>query len=213
MFSDGNYSLIHLSLNVQGNTKDIIWNYNKNNWKVVWKALQSEYDVYGKCGGSCNSQSSPICSCLLGFKPNNTEEWNRRNWTSGCVRSTPLQCERVATDGEIGKMDGFLTLNMMKVPDSADSSSVLEPDCKQQCLQNCSCTAYAFNIGTGCLSWTGSLLTHRNSLALELISTFMLPIQNLVSCFVFQLQPNPHNTSTPQSNEILVKYNLHDQNK
>ena len=50
MFSDGNYSLIHLSLNVQGNTKDIIWNYNKNNWKVVWKALQSEYDVYGKCG-------------------------------------------------------------------------------------------------------------------------------------------------------------------
>lgn len=50
MFSDGNYSLIHLSLNVQGNTKDIIWNYNKNNWEVVWKALQSEYDVYGKCG-------------------------------------------------------------------------------------------------------------------------------------------------------------------
>ena len=35
MFSDGNYSLIHLSLNVQGNTKDIIWNYNKNNWKVA----------------------------------------------------------------------------------------------------------------------------------------------------------------------------------
>ena len=157
MFSDGNYSLIHLSLNVQGNTKDLIWNYNKNNWKVVWKALQSEYDVYGKCGGSCNSQSSPICSCLLGFKPNNTEEWNRRNWTSGCVRSTPLQCERVATGGEIGKMDGFLTLNMMKVPDSADSSSVLEPDCKQQCLQNCSCTAYALNVGTG-LSWTGSLI-------------------------------------------------------
>ena len=45
-----------------------------------------------------------------------------------------MQCERVATGGEIGKMDGFLTLNMMKVPDSADSSFVLEPDCKQQCL-------------------------------------------------------------------------------
>ena len=67
-------------------------------------------------------------------------------------------CERVATGGEIGKMDGFLTLNMKKVPDFADSSFVLEPDCRQQCLQNCSCTAYAFNIGTGCLSWTGSLI-------------------------------------------------------
>ena len=67
-------------------------------------------------------------------------------------------CERVATGGEIGKMDGFLTLNMKKVPDFADSSFVHEPDCKQHCLQNCSCTAYAFNIGTGCLSWTGSLI-------------------------------------------------------
>ena len=39
MFSDGNSSLIHLVLNVQGNTKDIIWNYDKNNWEVMWKAL------------------------------------------------------------------------------------------------------------------------------------------------------------------------------
>ena len=47
-----------------------------------------------------------------------TQEWNRGNWTSGCVRRTPLQRGGVnSTGGEAGKMDGFLKLNMMKVPD------------------------------------------------------------------------------------------------
>ena len=74
--------------------------------------MKSECDVYGKCGafGSCDSRSTSICSCLQGFEPNNTKEWNRGNWTSGCVRRTPLQCGRVNSTGEeVG--------NMMKVLD------------------------------------------------------------------------------------------------
>nr|XP_023929729.1 G-type lectin S-receptor-like serine/threonine-protein kinase At1g11330 [Quercus suber] len=157
-FSDVNNSLLHFQLNTQGSMEQRSWDHG--DWEVVWATLQSECDVYGKCGafGICNSQSSPICSCLNGFEPNNTEEWNRGNWTGGCVRSTPLQCERVATGGEAGKMDWFQTMNMMKVPDFADFSSDIEADCKQRCLQNCSCTAYAFVSGTGCMSWTGSLI-------------------------------------------------------
>ena len=47
-----------------------------------------------------------------------TQEWNRGNWTSGCVRRTPLKRGGVnSTGGEAGKMDGLLKLNMMKVPD------------------------------------------------------------------------------------------------
>nr|POE96171.1 g-type lectin s-receptor-like serine/threonine-protein kinase sd1-13 [Quercus suber] len=159
-FSDVNNSLLHFQLNTQGSMEQRSWDHVKGDWEVVWATLQSECDVYGKCGafGICNSQSSPICSCLNGFEPNNTEEWNRGNWTGGCVRSTPLQCERVATGGEAGKMDWFQTMNMMKVPDFADFSSDIEADCKQRCLQNCSCTAYAFVSGTGCMSWTGSLI-------------------------------------------------------
>ena len=41
----------------------------------------------------------------------------------------------------------------------------------------------------------------------------MLPIQILVSFFIFPLQPNPDNTSAPQATEILVKYNLLDQKR
>jgi len=39
---------------------------------------------------------------LWGFEPKNIEEWNRENWTSGCVR-TALQCERVNNSSEGGK--------------------------------------------------------------------------------------------------------------
>uniref|UniRef100_A0A2N9ICZ8 Receptor-like serine/threonine-protein kinase n=1 Tax=Fagus sylvatica TaxID=28930 RepID=A0A2N9ICZ8_FAGSY len=108
--------------------------------------------------GSCNPQNSPICSCFRGFEPKNKEEWNRGNWTSGCVRRTPLQCERVNNGSEEGKKDGFLKFNMMKVPDFADWSSANEDECRHQCLENCSCLAYAYETGIGCMSWARNLI-------------------------------------------------------
>jgi hypothetical protein len=146
-------------LNAQGN---LLLTYfdNGEDWEVPWSAWKSECDVYGKCGafGSCNPQNSPICSCLWGFEPKNTEEWNRENWTSGCVRRTPLQCERVNNGSEGEKKDEFLKLTMMKVPYLADWSTTLEENCSTQCLENCSCIAYAYDSGIGCMTWTGSLI-------------------------------------------------------
>ncbi|KAK4587732.1 hypothetical protein RGQ29_018938 [Quercus rubra] len=158
-FTYVNGSLLHLAFNTHGNIEERFWDYEKEDWEVSL-ALQSGCDLYGNCGafGSCNSQNTPICSCLQGFEPKNTEEWNRGNWTSGCVRRTQLQCERVNTSSEGSKMDGFLKLNMMKVPDFADWSHYLEADCRQQCLENCSCIAYAYDTGIGCMSWTRSLI-------------------------------------------------------
>jgi hypothetical protein len=159
-FSVVNLSLSHFVLNTEGNIVLRYWDDEKEDWAVRWSALQTECDAYGKCGtfGSCNSQSSPICSCLRGFEPRNTEEWNKGNWTKGCVRRTPLQCERVNTGGEQGKNDGFLKLNMMKVPDFADWSSAHEDECRHQCLEKCSCIAYAYETGIGCMSWNRSLI-------------------------------------------------------
>ncbi|XP_059437185.1 G-type lectin S-receptor-like serine/threonine-protein kinase At1g11330 [Corylus avellana] len=147
-------------LNEQGNLLEAYSNNSGEDWEVTWSSYKTECDVYGKCGayGSCNSHNSPICSCLRGFEPKNTEEWNRGNWTSGCVRRTPLQCERVNNGSDGGKKDGFLKLTMMKVPDLADWSSAREENCRNQCLENCSCIAYAFDAGTGCMPWTRSLI-------------------------------------------------------
>ncbi|GMY37160.1 G-type lectin S-receptor-like serine/threonine-protein kinase At1g11330 [Fagus crenata] len=160
-FTYSNLSLYkNFVLNVQGNINQTYWDEGKEDWEVRWSALQNECDVYGKCRafGSCNPQNSPICSCLRGFEPKNKEEWNRGNWTSGCVRRTPLQCERVNNGSEEGKKDGFLKFNMMKVPDFADWSSANENECRQQCLENCSCLAYAYETGIGCMSWDRNLI-------------------------------------------------------
>ncbi|KAG5516660.1 hypothetical protein RHGRI_037409 [Rhododendron griersonianum] len=83
-------------------------NKGKREWEVSWFTPKTDCDVYAKCGpfGSCNSKDSPICSCLRGFEPTNVEEWDRENFTGGCVRRTPLQCERNGSSN-LDKKDGF----------------------------------------------------------------------------------------------------------
>ena len=129
-------------------------------WERVWTTKENECEIYGKCGpfGHCNSRDSPICSCLKGYEPKHTQEWNRGNWTGGCVRKTPLQCERTKNGSEEAKVDGFLKLTNMKVPDFAEQSYALEDDCRQQCLRNCSCIAYSYYTGIGCMWWSGDLI-------------------------------------------------------
>ncbi|KAL3820635.1 hypothetical protein ACJIZ3_006540 [Penstemon smallii] len=117
-------------------------------------------ETYGTCGeyGSCNSQESPICTCLQGFYPRNTREWNSGNWTSGCVRRVPLACEgqNGTTNGSRG--DGFLGLDMMKLSGYSDRWFGPEDQCEGRCLRNCSCLAYGYDTGIGCMFWYGTLI-------------------------------------------------------
>uniref|UniRef100_A0A803LL33 non-specific serine/threonine protein kinase n=1 Tax=Chenopodium quinoa TaxID=63459 RepID=A0A803LL33_CHEQI len=136
------------------------WQDDKKDWKIEWNSLESECDIYGKCGefGSCNSNSLPICSCLRGFQPRNDQEWSAGNWSSGCVRRTPLQCANIG-----GEDDGFSRLRNVKVPDDAEwLESYDEEDCRRKCLRNCSCLAYAYTLGFGCMIWNGSLIDVQN---------------------------------------------------
>ncbi|KAE8686266.1 putative G-type lectin S-receptor-like serine/threonine-protein kinase [Hibiscus syriacus] len=59
-----------------------------------------------------------------------------------------------------GKPDGFLKIKSTKLPDLANLyPAALNPhNCKQNCSENCSCIAYAFIIGIGCMIWTGDLV-------------------------------------------------------
>ncbi|GFY91775.1 S-locus lectin protein kinase family protein [Actinidia rufa] len=136
------------------------WIEDREEWVVSWSSADTECDVYGKCGqfGSCNSKDSPVCSCLRGFEPKHVEEWKAGNFTGGCVRRTPLQCERNGSSGQENKKDGFLKLTTMKVPELAEWSVVEEDECENQCLNNCMCSAYAYYSGIGCMLWNGSLI-------------------------------------------------------
>jgi len=156
--NDNELRIYHL--NSQGIFEKMWWDDQKKEMKVRWTSQDAECDVYGLCGEftSCNSLSSPVCSCLRGFEPKNTREWNRNNWTGGCVRKRPLQCKRVINKTTSRKEDGFLKLQMVKVPDFAEGLGVTPDTCKILCLENCSCVAYSHHDVIGCMSWTGKLL-------------------------------------------------------
>ncbi|RVW13845.1 G-type lectin S-receptor-like serine/threonine-protein kinase [Vitis vinifera] len=147
-------------LTPQGTLLEIIKDGSMDKLKVTWQNKKSKCDVYGKCGafGICNSKNSPICSCLRGYQPKYTEEWNSGDWTGGCVKKKPLTCEKMNGSREDGKVDGFIRLTNMKVPDFAEWLPGLEHECREWCLKNCSCMAYSYYTGIGCMSWSGNLI-------------------------------------------------------
>ncbi|KAH0684503.1 hypothetical protein KY289_022255 [Solanum tuberosum] len=147
-------------LDWKGNLVQSYWDVNETNWKIIWSAPNNDCEVYGTCGpfGSCNHLKSPICSCLKGFEPKHREEWEKGNWTSGCVRRKGLQCEVRNNSGDSSKEDGFLKIGSIKLPDFAERSSTREDQCRSQCLGNCSCIAYAYDSGIGCILWSNNLI-------------------------------------------------------
>ncbi|TYI95939.1 hypothetical protein E1A91_D01G034200v1 [Gossypium mustelinum] len=147
----------------------VTYQYSNNSWLLYYELdsqgkLSERYWDAGEGDRNlleCDPTKRPICSCLKGFKPRNREEWSRGNWSSGCFRTTLLQCQRDNNNGsEAGQGDdGFLKLKMMKVPAFPDLlSDVTYSECKDQCLKNCSCLAYAHDDGIGCMFWGRDLI-------------------------------------------------------
>ncbi|XP_073273750.1 G-type lectin S-receptor-like serine/threonine-protein kinase At1g11300 isoform X2 [Primulina huaijiensis] len=159
-FASLDSSILYYELDATGNLSEKIWDNKTRAWMVTWASILTECDVYAKCGpfGSCNAREAPICSCLPGFEPKNGREWNAGNWTSGCLRRAPLECGKNSSVGEMGKIDGFLRLESMKVPDRLNWVPSFEPECRSRCLNNCSCLAYAYRAGIGCMLWAESLI-------------------------------------------------------
>ncbi|CAN1347419.1 G-type lectin S-receptor-like serine/threonine-protein kinase At4g27290 [Linum perenne] len=137
------------------------WLGGKQGWMIYLTAQNDNCDRYGVCGAyaSCDIESSPSCSCLEGFVPKVPKEWGMVDWTNGCVRRTELMCSG----------DGFLKHTGVKLPETRNKSwfnvTMSLDECRDACLRNCSCTAYANldvrNGGTGCLIWFAELLDIR----------------------------------------------------
>lgn len=109
--------------------------------------------IGGKCGqfGVCDSRDSPICSCLPGFVPRSDEKWYSGNWSGGCTRRRPLNCNSTTRE------DGFLKLQIVMLSSYTDRWSGPQAQCRTRCLGNCSCLAYASDGVDGCRFWTGTL--------------------------------------------------------
>ena len=150
-----------LLLNLNGNIQRFTWIDRTNEWNLYMTAQIDDCDMYAICGpyGSCNIDNSPVCGCLDGFVPKSPEDWDSGDWSHGCIRKTPLNCD----DGE-----GFRQYSGIKLPDTSLSwynKNMNLDECEQKCFQNCSCTAYANmdirNRGSGCILWFKELIDIR----------------------------------------------------
>ncbi|XP_030932573.1 G-type lectin S-receptor-like serine/threonine-protein kinase At4g27290 isoform X2 [Quercus lobata] len=134
----------------------LIWRDQTHSWEIYSTSQVDQCENYAYCGAyaTCNANRSPVCACLQGFVSKSPKNWNSVDWSDGCFRRTPLECNR----------DGFLKFTNVKLPDTSSSwfniTMSLE-ECEKLCLKNCSCTAYS-NLdirekGSGCLLWFGNL--------------------------------------------------------
>lgn len=126
------------------------WLSNTQQWQTEFTQPLAHCDVYSLCGpfGICDGNNpDSICKCAEGFRPAEEQEWANGVWTSGCSRKSGLNCET----------DGFIPLSNVRLPgNSPVRLNVLdEVECKEACLNNCSCTAYVYD--TGCSIWKGEL--------------------------------------------------------
>ncbi|XP_059444351.1 G-type lectin S-receptor-like serine/threonine-protein kinase RKS1 isoform X2 [Corylus avellana] len=154
--------LTRMVLNESGIVVRSTW--HEVRWVEFWSAPKETCDKYEECGP--NSYCDPYnpekfeCTCLPGFEPNSTRDWYLRDGLGGCVRRRGVSA--------CGSGEGFVKLARVKVPDTsiarADMNLSLE-ECRQECLRNCSCTAYTSadetRGGIGCLAWHGDLVDTR----------------------------------------------------
>ncbi|KAL5546087.1 hypothetical protein UlMin_005774 [Ulmus minor] len=139
------------------------WNNQDRQWVEFWSVPSADCD-YGKCGPNGNCDPSNVnnfaCECFPGYEPESPRDWDLRDGSGGCVRK---QGNRTCGTGE-----GFVKLESIKVPNTRKARvnmSLSLQECNQQCLGNCSCTAYASadvnGGGIGCLSWYEDLVDSR----------------------------------------------------
>ncbi|XP_042383204.1 G-type lectin S-receptor-like serine/threonine-protein kinase RKS1 isoform X2 [Zingiber officinale] len=123
-------------------------------WQLLSSIPADECDMYNLCGRNrvCTKKYVAVeCQCLDGFV-NITE--NGRE--AGCEREKPLNCS----------LNQFSKVQNVKVPDTENATpqgNMSLDDCKNLCLDNCSCVAFAMIIGSyGCITWSGDLLDLRS---------------------------------------------------
>ncbi|KAF7822797.1 G-type lectin S-receptor-like serine/threonine-protein kinase [Senna tora] len=140
-----------------------VWIEEAQSWRLYASVPRDNCDNFNLCGpyGNCVMGESPVCQCLTGFEPKSPQNWDLMDWTQGCVRSEQLSCH---DKNEVG----FVRFSGLKYPASSHSwvnESMNLQECRDKCLGNCTCTAYANSDirggGSGCMLWFGDLMDIR----------------------------------------------------
>ncbi|KAL1562806.1 G-type lectin S-receptor-like serine/threonine-protein kinase isoform X2 [Salvia divinorum] len=156
------YDSVHarLTMNYSGFLQRYVMNEEKDGWILMIALPHDLCDGYDVCGsnGICKIYKNPVCECLRGFHPASESEWSVFEWRGGCTRNLSLDCQRE---------EGFLEVKGIKFPDSLNfrlNTNMTNDECRDECLNNCNCTAYAdpfFSNGSSCMMWFGDLIDMR----------------------------------------------------
>ncbi|CAI0467906.1 unnamed protein product [Linum tenue] len=145
-------ALLRFRIGWDGIEEQLRWNESRRIWDVLQRQPEEGCEAYNRCGefAVCDESGRPTCNCMEGFRPRNLSEWNSENFTGGCQRNTPLQCQ---------SNNGFRSIRCTKLPDFADVHEGVSPDsCRERCLDDCECKAYSMINGIGCMIWSGGLV-------------------------------------------------------
>ncbi|RXH89859.1 hypothetical protein DVH24_032216 [Malus domestica] len=149
------------SLSVSGQIQQLTW--LEKQWTLLWSLPLQQCDVYAFCGAfsSCNPTSLDNCKCLKGFEPNRQSDWDLQIYSGGCSRRTSMQCGNAASangtgDGLLG--DEFLEIHSISLPENNQYGYALGIEsCRSACLNECHCTAYAYESNSYCSIWHGDV--------------------------------------------------------
>lgn len=147
------------TIDVNGQIKQWTWVPASENWILFWSQPRTQCEVYGLCGayGSCNLNVLPFCNCIKGFSQKFQSDWDLQDFTGGCKRNVPLQCQTNSSSAQT-QPDKFYSMVSVRLPDNAQSAVAASSQaCQVACLNNCSCNAYTYN-SSGCFVWHGDLI-------------------------------------------------------
>ncbi|TKW35234.1 hypothetical protein SEVIR_2G359100v4 [Setaria viridis] len=146
-------------IDVNGQIKQETWVSASQSWIMFWAQPRAQCEVYAVCGayGSCNLNALPFCNCIKGFTQKVQSDWDLQDFSGGCKRRVPLQCQTNSSSAQ-AKPDKFYTMTGVRLPDNAQTAvAASSQDCQVTCLSNCSCNAYTYN-SSGCFVWHGDLI-------------------------------------------------------
>ncbi|VAI90365.1 unnamed protein product [Triticum turgidum subsp. durum] len=186
-------------LNLVYDGPEINMNYWPSPFKT-WVENKRTCSVHGICGryGVCAyGPAGPACACPEGFEPSDPGDWSK-----GCRRLFDIQCGEDVFFAELANVDywGF---------DKKFRQKATIDECRQLCIDDCRCEAFAYKKGGPGFCYTKASLWNGRSADPIQFTYFKVPTRvekklNLSS--VLRLRFDGHDCGTAQERNATVGY-------
>ncbi|KAF7126850.1 hypothetical protein RHSIM_Rhsim11G0080800 [Rhododendron simsii] len=198
-------TLLTMFVDEFGSIKLLTW---VGKWVEFYSFPGDQCAAYGRCGayGYCDSNNRQDfeCTCLPGYEPSSAEKWYLRDASGGCIK------ERKALS-MCGNGEGFVKVENAIIPDTSKARLLMSlsmNECKDECLRNCSCVAYASEAEGGeianCITWYENLMDVR-----KFVRRFPEGGQDLyVRVDAVELAQRMKSRSLKQKKVVVVAWNL-----